>query len=87
MPPASKLPKVRTPRTRSVKGMVSASRQQRARLPKEEAEQLAEDDARRAEATRNGSEVVEELDELLDEIDSLLEDQAVLTNFRQKGGE
>lgn len=67
--------------------MVSASRQQRARLPKEEAEQLAEDDVRRAEATRNGSEVVEELDELLDEIDSLLEDQAVLTNFRQKGGE
>ena len=67
--------------------MVSASRQQRARLPKEEAEQLAEDDAHRAEANRNGNEVVEELDELLDEIDSLLEDQAVLTNFRQKGGE
>ncbi|MGH9037995.1 MAG: ubiquitin-like protein Pup, partial [Acidimicrobiia bacterium] len=75
------------PRTRSVKGMVSASRQQRARLPKEEAEQLAEDDARQAEATRNGNEVVEELVELLDEIDSLLEEQAVLTNFRQKGGE
>jgi hypothetical protein len=87
MPPASKLPNVRTPRTRSVRGMVSASRQQRARLPKEEAEQLAEDDARQAEASRNGNEVVEELDELLDEIDSLLEEQSVLTNFRQKGGE
>ena len=67
--------------------MVSASRQQRARLPKEEAEQLAADDAHRAEASRDGSEVVEELDELLDEIDSLLEEQSVLTNFRQKGGE
>ena len=67
--------------------MVSASRQQRARLPKEEAEQLAADDARRVEASRDGNEVIEELDELLDEIDSLLEEQSVLTNFRQKGGE
>ena len=66
--------------------MVSASRQPRARLPKEEAEQLAEEDAHRADTTRNGHEVVEELDELLDEIDALLEEQSVLTNFRQKGG-
>lgn len=67
--------------------MVSGSRQHRAHLPKEEAEQLAEDDVRRADATPNRNEVVEELDELLDEIDSLLEEQSVLTNFRQKGGE
>jgi peptidoglycan hydrolase CwlO-like protein len=67
--------------------MVSASRQHRARLPKEEAEQLAEKDARRAEATREGTEIVEDIDDLLDEIDSLLEEQAVLTNFRQRGGE
>jgi hypothetical protein len=87
MPSASKLPNVRTPRTRSVRGMVSASRQQRARLPKEEADQLAEDDARQAEASREGAEIVEDIDDLLDEIDSLLEEQSVLTNFRQKGGE
>ena len=67
--------------------MVSASRQQRARLPKEEAERLAEDDARQAGATRDASELVDELDDLLDEIDALLEEQSVLTNFRQKGGE
>lgn len=30
---------------------------------------------------------LEDVDELLDEIDSLLEDQAVLTNFRQRSGQ
>ena len=67
--------------------MVSASRQQRARLPKEEAERLAEDDARQAEASRDANGLVDELDELLDEIDAVLEEQSVLTNFRQRGGE
>ena len=33
------------------------------------------------------SEVADDADELLDEIDALLEEQAVLTNFRQKGGQ
>lgn len=30
---------------------------------------------------------IEDIDELLDEIDTLLEDQAVLTNFRQRSGQ
>lgn len=30
---------------------------------------------------------IEDVDELLEEIDSLLEDQAVLTNFRQRSGQ
>ena len=30
---------------------------------------------------------IESIDELLDEIDTLLEDQAVLTNFRQRSGQ
>lgn len=30
---------------------------------------------------------IEDIDELLEEIDSLLEDQAVLTNFRQRSGQ
>ena len=56
------------------------------------AQYLAEQDAAKAaEAaaakapTKN--EVAEEADELLDEIDALLEEQSVLTNFRQKGGQ
>jgi hypothetical protein len=30
---------------------------------------------------------IDEIDELLEEIDGLLEDQAVLTNFRQRSGQ
>lgn len=30
---------------------------------------------------------IEDIDELLEEIDTLLEDQAVLTNFRQRSGQ
>lgn len=30
---------------------------------------------------------IEDIDELLEEIDALLEDQAVLTNFRQRSGQ
>lgn len=30
---------------------------------------------------------IEDIEELLEEIDSLLEDQAVLTNFRQRSGQ
>lgn len=66
--------------------MVSPGPQQRAHLPKEEAERLAEEDAQR-EAVREDGGVIEDTDELLDEIDALLEEQAVLTNFRQKGGQ
>ena len=66
--------------------------QARSNLPRQDAEALAEKDAAEAAeaaaakaATKN--EVAEDADELLDEIDALLEEQSVLTNFRQKGGE
>ena len=87
MPPASKLPKVRPPSDEEREGNGFRQPPAEGTIPKEEAEQMAEDDARQAEVSRTGTEVVEDLDELLDEIDSLLEEQSVLTNFRQKGGE
>ena len=72
--------------------MASARSQARSNMPRQDAEALAEADAAQAaEAaaakapTKN--EVAEDADELLDEIDALLEEQSVLTNFRQKGGQ
>lgn len=71
--------------------MESASRQPRAQMAKHEAERLAEEDAQRApvqeDGERDGTEIIEDIDDLLAEIDALLEEQSVLTNFRQKGGE
>ena len=34
-----------------------------------------------------GEDLIEGIDELLDEIDSILEEQAVLTNYRQRSGQ
>ncbi len=56
-------------------------------MPKGEADQLAESDAVRAATTERASEIIEDVDDLLAEIDSILEEQSVLTNYRQKGGE
>jgi hypothetical protein len=77
--------------------MASARSQASSYMPRQDAEALAEEDAAKAgeaaEAKANPSkgsgrnEVAEEADELLDEIDALLEEQSVLTNFRQKGGQ
>jgi Pup-like protein len=72
--------------------MTSARSQARSNLPRQDAEALAEEDAAKAAdaVAAKGSarnEVAEDADELLDEIDALLEEQSVLTNFRQKGGE
>lgn len=67
--------------------------QERVQKPKQttstaaELEQLAADDAAVAEAQSKPAADTSDLDDLLDEIDGLLEEQAVLTNFRQKGGE
>lgn len=52
-----------------------------------EAQQLAEDDAAVAAAQEKPQADTSDLDDLLDEIDGLLEEQEVLVNFRQKGGE
>lgn len=57
------------------------------RETKESAEQLAEEDAAVQEAQSKEPADLADLDELLDEIDGLLEEQDVLVNFRQKGGE
>jgi hypothetical protein len=52
-----------------------------------ELEQLAEDDAAVQEAQSKPAADLSDLDDLLDEIDGLLEEQEVLTNFRQRGGQ
>lgn len=67
--------------------MESATAKPRPQLPQEEAARLAEEDAARASAERAGDQLVDEAADLLDEIDALLEEQSVLTNFRQKGGQ
>ena len=72
--------------------MASARSQARSNLPRQDAEALAEDDAAKAAEAAAAkaparNEVVEDAVELLDEIDALLEEQSVLTNFRQKGGQ
>lgn len=52
-----------------------------------ELEQLAEDDAAVAAAQDSAQVDLSDLDDLLDEIDTLLEEQDVLVNFRQRGGQ
>ena len=54
---------------------------------KQDADQLAEDDAAVQAAQEKPAADLSDLDDLLDEIDGLLEEQEVLTNYRQKGGE
>ena len=53
----------------------------------QDARQMAEDDAAAAAAQSKPAADLSDLDDLLDEIDGLLEEQEVLINFRQKGGE
>jgi hypothetical protein len=52
----------------------------------DEARELAEQDAVEQARTKAQPDM-DDLDELLDEIDGLLEEQEVLVNFRQKGGQ
>lgn len=54
---------------------------------KESLDQLAEEDAAVQEAQSKPAADLSDLDDLLDEIDGLLEEQEVLTNFRQRGGQ
>lgn len=67
--------------------MQSSSRQTSAKLSEREAERLAEEDAKRTNGGAAAKEVIEEIDELLADIDDLLEEQSVLVNYRQKGGQ
>ena len=57
------------------------------RETKESLDTLAEDDAAVQAAQAKDAADLSDSDELMDEIDALLEEQSVLTNFRQKGGE
>lgn len=52
-----------------------------------DAEALAAEDAATQAAQEKAAADLTDTDDLLDEIDALLEDQEVLVNFRQKGGE
>ncbi len=65
------------------------------RVSTEEAEELAEQDARQQDTERGRREAkvaareehLDDIDDLLADIDAILEDQAVLVNYRQKGGQ
>lgn len=57
-------------------------------LPPSEADELAARDAEAAAAAaKSGSETIDDIDDLLAEIDSVLDEQSVLVNFRQRGGQ
>jgi hypothetical protein len=58
-----------------------------AQTREQDAAQLAEEDAAVQAAQDKPAADLSDLDELLDEIDGLLEEQEVLVNFRQKGGQ
>ena len=46
-----------------------------------------QDEVEARPAAGGGEDLIEDIDDLLDEIDSILEEQAVLTNFRQRSGQ
>lgn len=58
---------------------------QPARIRPRPQERPAEEE--RAELHATAETVLDDVDDLLDEIDAVLEDQAVLTNFRQRSGQ
>jgi hypothetical protein len=61
---------------------------QQARIAKEEAARLAEEDAARVQDRAAAAErVIDDTDDILADIDSILEEQQVLLNFRQRGGQ
>jgi hypothetical protein len=53
----------------------------------QDAAQLAEEDAAVQAAQATEQPDLSDLDDLLDEIDTILEEQDVLVNFRQRGGQ
>jgi transposase len=56
-------------------------------VPVRRREQETPDEVEAVPATGGGEDLIEDIDELLDEIDSILEEQAVLTNYRQRSGQ
>jgi hypothetical protein len=56
-------------------------------VPVRRREQETQDEIEAVPATGGGEDLIEDIDDLLDEIDSILEEQAVLTNYRQRSGQ
>lgn len=76
--------------------MAEQKQKHRATVSRDEAKEMAEQDTakvyesekdRLARVKKKGEDLTEELDELLDEIDGLLEEQEVLANYKQRGGQ
>lgn len=73
-----------------------SERKQIPKVSKEDADNLAEKDAQRvyesekdrlARVKAKGDELKDDIDDLLADIDAILEDQEVLVNFKQRGGQ
>lgn len=56
-------------------------------VPARRREQETPDEIEAVPASGGGEDLIEDIDDLLDEIDSILEEQAVLTNYRQRSGQ
>ena len=56
-------------------------------VPVRRREQETPDEIEAGPATGGAQDLIEDIDDLLDEIDSILEEQAVLTNYRQRSGQ
>jgi hypothetical protein len=56
-------------------------------VPVRRREQETPEEIEAVPAAGGGEELIEDTDDLLDEIDSILEEQAVLTNYRQRSGQ
>jgi ubiquitin-like protein Pup len=56
-------------------------------VPVRRREQETHGEVEAVPAAGGGEDLIEDIDDLLDEIDSILEEQAVLTNFRQRSGQ
>ena len=56
-------------------------------VPVRRREQETQDEIEAVPAAGGGEDLIEDIDDLLDEIDSIIEEQAVLTNYRQRSGQ
>ena len=56
-------------------------------LPVRRPEQTEAQEVEAQPAGGGGEHLIDDIDDLLDEIDSILEEQAVLTNYRQRSGQ
>lgn len=66
--------------------MAEQEQKKKPTVSKTDADELAAEDAARQPAKADTA-IVDETDDLLDEIDSILEEQSVLVNYKQRGGQ